>query len=63
MDLNIVNNQEKFLAGKLEGYTLKGAENKFDDRGNPLPFTGCTIIYNIPLNTCLLYTSPSPRDS
>ena len=46
MDLNIVNNQEKFLAGKLEGYTLKGAENKFDDRGNP----------------CLLYTSPSPRD-
>ena len=53
MDLNIVNNQEKFLAGKLEGYTLKGAENKFDDRGNPLPFPGCT---------CLLYTSPSPRD-
>ena len=23
MDLNIVNNQEKFLAGKLEGYTLR----------------------------------------
>ena len=53
MDLNIVNNQEKFLAGKLEGYTLKGAENKFDDRGNPLPFPGCTIICNIPLNTSL----------
>ena len=53
MDLNIVNNQEKFLAGKLEGYTLKGAENKFDDRGNPLPFPGCTIICNIPLNTNL----------
>ena len=53
MDLNIVNNQEKFLAGKLEGYTLKGAENKFDDRGNPLPFSGCTIICNIPLNTNL----------
>ncbi len=53
MDLNIVNNQEKFLAGKLEGYTLKGAENKFDDRGNPLPFPGCTIIFNIPLNTNL----------
>ena len=31
MDLNIVNNQEQFLAGKLEGYTLEGAENKFDD--------------------------------
>ena len=53
MDLNIVNNQEKFLAGKLEGYTLKEAENKFDDRGNPLPFSGCTIICNIPLNTNL----------
>ena len=53
MDLNIVNNQEKFLAGKLEGYTLKGAENKFDDRGNPLPFPGCTIICNIPLDTHL----------
>ena len=53
MDLNIVNNQEKFLAGKLEGYTLKGAENKFDDNGNPLPFPGCTIICNIPINTDL----------
>ena len=62
MDLNIVNNEEKFLAGKLEGYTLKGAENKFDDKGNPLLFPGCTIICNIPLNTFLLYTSPSPRD-
>ena len=71
MDINIVNNEKKFLAGELEGYTLKGAENKFDDKGNPLPFPGCTIICNIPLNTdlseqissfCLLYTSPSPRD-
>ena len=53
MDLNIVNNEEKFLSGKLEGYTLKGAENKFDDKGNPLPFSGCTIICNIPLNTNL----------
>ena len=53
MDLNIVNNEEKFLAGKLEGYTLKGAENKFDDKGNPLLFPGCTIICNIPLNTDL----------
>jgi len=53
MDLNIVSNEEKFLAGKLEGYTLKGAENKFDDKGNPLLFPGCTIICNIPLNTDL----------
>ena len=53
MDLNIVNNEEKFLAGELEGYTLKGAENKFDNKGNALPFPGCTIISNIPLNTDL----------
>ena len=53
MDLNIVNNEEKFLAGELEGYTLKGAENKFDNKGNPLPFPGCTVICNIPLNTYL----------
>ena len=53
MDINIVNNEKKFLAGKLEGYTLKGAENKFDAKGNPLSFPGCTIICNIPLNTYL----------
>jgi len=53
MDSNIVNNEEKFLAGKLQGYSLKGAENKFDDQGNTLPFPGCTIICNIPLNTYL----------
>ena len=53
MDLNIVNDEEKFLAGKLEEYTLKGAENKFDDKGTPLPFPGCTIICNIPLNSHL----------
>ena len=53
MDLNIVNNEKKFLAGELEGYTLKGAENKFDNKGNALPFSGCTIINNIPLNTDL----------
>ena len=53
MDLNIINDEEKFLAGKLEGYTLKGGENKFDDKRNPLPYPGCTIICNIPLNTHL----------
>ena len=53
MDLNIVNNEDKFLSGKLEGYSLKDAENKFDNKGNPLPFPGCTIIFNIPLNTHL----------
>ena len=53
MDINIVNNEKKFLAGELEGYPLKGVENKFDNKGNPLPFPGCTIICNIPLNTYL----------
>jgi len=53
MDLNIVNNEEKFLSGKLQGYSLKGAENKFDDKGKTLSFPGCTIICNIPLNTDL----------
>ena len=53
MDLNIVNNEEKFLAGKLKGYPLKGAENKFDNKGNPISFPGCTIICNIPINTDL----------
>ena len=52
MDLNIINDEEKFLAGKLEGYTLS-RKNKFDEKGNPLPYPGCTIICNIPLNTYL----------
>jgi len=52
MDLNIVNNEEKFLAGKLEGYTLS-EKNKFDEKGNHLPYPGCSIICNIPLNTHL----------
>jgi hypothetical protein len=52
MDLNIVNNQKKFLAGKLEGYTLN-EKNKFDEKGNNLPYPGCSIICNIPLNTHL----------
>jgi len=43
----------KFLAGKLQGYSLNDAENIFDEKGNPLPFPGCTIICNIPLNTDL----------
>ena len=52
MDLNIINNEEKFWAGKLEGYTLS-EKNKFDEKGNHLPYPGCSIICNIPLNTHL----------
>ena len=50
MDVDLVNNEEIFLQDKLKGYRLTGAENKFDEKGNPLFFP------------CLLYTSPSPRD-
>jgi hypothetical protein len=53
MDINIVNNEKKFLAGELEGYILKGAENKFDDRGKALLWPGCTIICQIPLHSDL----------
>ncbi len=53
MDINIINNEKEFLAGKLDGYSLKGEENKFDNKGKPLPFPGCTIISNISLNTDL----------
>ena len=45
MDLKIITNEENFLAGKLEGHTLKGAENKFDDKGNPIPFPGLSLIH------------------
>ena len=53
MDLNIINDEEKFLAGKLEGYTLKGADNKFDYKGKALLWPGCTIICQIPLHSDL----------
>ena len=53
MDINIVNNEKKFLAGELEGYTLKGADNKFDDKGKALLWPGCTIICQIPLHSDL----------
>ena len=53
MDINIVNNEEKFLSNKLQGYSLTGVDNKFDDKGNPLNFPGCSIICNIPSNSNL----------
>ena len=48
MDVDLVNNEVIFLQDKLKGYRLTGAENKFDEKGNPLFFPGCTIIFNIP---------------
>ena len=53
MDINIVNNEEKFLSNKLQGYSLTGVDNKFDDKGSPLNFPGCSIICNIPSNSNL----------
>ena len=51
MEKNIIDNEEKFLTGKLKGYSLKGFENKFNNKGDPLFFPGCTIIYKINLNS------------
>ena len=53
MDIKIVNYEKKFLAGDLEGYNLKGADNKFDDKGKALLWPGCTIICQIPLHSDL----------
>ena len=53
MDVDLVNNEVIFLQDKLKGYHLTGAENKFDEKGNPLFFPGCTIIFNIPIDTDL----------
>ncbi len=53
MDQLILNNEEKFLQGKLEGYSLEEAENKFDTEGKPLYFPGCTIICKILENSDL----------
>ena len=53
MDVDLVNNEVIFLQDKLKGYRLTGAENKFDAKGNPLFFPGCTIIFNIPIDTDL----------
>ena len=47
MDQIVIDNEEKFLQGKLKGYSLKGKENKFNEEGKPLYFPGCTIICKI----------------
>ena len=36
MDVDLVNNEVIFLQDKLKGYSLTGAENKFDEKGEPL---------------------------
>ena len=51
MDRLIINNEEKFLQGKLEGYSLKSTESKFNSEGKPLYFPGCTIICKILKNS------------
>ena len=53
MDVDLVNNEVIFLQDKFKGYRLTGSENKFDEKGNPLFFPGCTIIFNIPIDTDL----------
>jgi len=51
MDRLIINNEEKFLQGKLKGYSLKDTESKFNSEGKPLYFPGCTIICKILKNS------------
>jgi len=51
----IIENEEIFLKGELKGYPLKEAENKFDHRGKPLPFPGCSIICKIPIKSDFFY--------
>ena len=53
MDQFIINNEEKFLQGKLEGYSLKETESKFNSEGKPSYFPGCTIICKISENSDL----------
>ena len=51
MDRLIINNEEKFLQGKLKGYSLKDTESKFNSEGKPLHFPGCAIICKILKNS------------
>jgi len=53
LDKYIIENEEIFLQGKLEGNPLKEAEDKFDHNGKPLPFPGCSIICKIPIKSDL----------
>ena len=55
MEKYIIENEEIFLKGELKGYPLKEAENKFDHRGKPLPFPGCSIICKIPIKSDFFY--------
>ena len=55
MDKYIIENENCFLKGELKGCPLTGAENKFDNKGKPLAFPGCSIISKIPLKSDLFY--------
>ena len=55
MDKYIIENENYFLKGELKGFPLIGAEHKFDHKGNPLAWPGCSIICKIPLKSDLLY--------
>ena len=51
MDSLLISNEEKYLQGRLKGYPIKGIDNKFNLKGNPLYFPGCTIICKILKNS------------
>ena len=56
MDKYIIENEKNFLKGKLKGCPLTAdSENKFDHKGKPLAFPGCSIISKIPLKSDLFH--------
>ena len=55
LDKYIIDNEKNFLKGELKGFPLKGVEHKFDQKGNPLAFPGCSIICKIPIKSDLFY--------
>ena len=56
MDKYIIENEKNLLKGKLKGCPLTAdSENKFDHKGKPLAFPGCSIISKIPLKSDLFH--------
>ena len=56
MDKYIIENEKNFLKGKLKGCPLTAdSKNKFDHKGKPLAFPGCSIISKIPLKSDLFH--------
>ena len=56
MEKYIIENENNFLKGELKGCPLTAdSEKKFDHKGKPLAFPGCSIISKIPLKSDLFH--------